>query len=324
MQAREPLGKTRRKRGGSDAFRSAFPCREWLCRAPLLARAALALIALSICLSAFATFRLPPQLHNSLPNTADGLRLKGGYEGLDVNSTIGATLFTVSVPRLAVQSGELLELGYGSLVVGAMQRDLGHFEIYYPLEGVVSAADAEVGLDHVDVVGITQNLAAQCGPSSWLRDTDLKGGDVNAQPLAVTSAAQCCRRCVVDAACSAWTFDGKRSMCWLKHGGGAKESKSPGMVSGRCSKPEDVQTADGLHADAAPSSTSQSVDGMWLDGLAPNWTRAHFIGNGKLGAIVGMYPQPGVLRVPISSDRIYAKPVGPAPKPNQVSRVCWC
>ncbi|CAB1106634.1 GH95 [Ectocarpus sp. CCAP 1310/34] len=137
---------------------------------------------------------------------------------------------------------------------------------------------------------------------SVYHSVDYKGGDIQGVgPLNVEDEKECRSLCVRDGRCLKWTLQLKEMVCWLKDAGGTRNEDVPGLTSGVVRDEEDTTIPKPRYGkeppppplqccpDAAgePPAGVHALD-LWDDEPGSDWTTSYALGNGYLGAMLGM------------------------------------
>ncbi|CAM9849542.1 unnamed protein product [Pylaiella littoralis] len=131
---------------------------------------------------------------------------------------------------------------------------------------------------------------------------DYKGGDIHGVgPLEAETAMECRSLCVRDGRCLKWSLQEKDNLCWLKGEGGTRNEGAVGITSGivRNKQDETVKTPNyGKESPpppelCCPEGAAEPPPGvhaldLWDDQPGSDWTSSYPLGNGHLGAMLGM------------------------------------
>ncbi|KAJ8609020.1 hypothetical protein CTAYLR_010679 [Chrysophaeum taylorii] len=178
------------------------------------------------------------------------------------------------------------------------------------------------------------NATRSCSPELWLNGTDLKGMDLPAGYVSLSTSSECCGACVRRTECVAWTAVAGGG-CWLK---GAKPGKSlknekltSGVIVGRKPSPLTMRSRRPPQKVAMDEKTmlrdfafmprevrrlkkaevecgcgaSDPVDELALHASTParDWSEAFPVGNGAMGALVGFEAR--AARVPLAEETLF-------------------
>uniref|UniRef100_A0A7S3JVL2 Apple domain-containing protein n=1 Tax=Aureoumbra lagunensis TaxID=44058 RepID=A0A7S3JVL2_9STRA len=167
------------------------------------------------------------------------------------------------------------------------------------------------------IVPLSEKLLSNCSkPETWLSGIDLRGGDIQNVPLKM-NAEECCNACAARSQCAAWTAVENDGSCWLK-GRLGRRIAAKSMTSGLLRNAIQIEAVPEVPQAVMPREarkkqsvrphcrhTSKDELRLFYKAAARDWSEAFPLGNGKLGALVGLEPWSG--RVAIAEETLFER-----------------
>ncbi|KAJ8600126.1 hypothetical protein CTAYLR_003457 [Chrysophaeum taylorii] len=157
---------------------------------------------------------------------------------------------------------------------------------------VVTTVPLDVIVEQPSLRGFDERRFDLCSARGWFNGTEIEGLETG---RVAGESAECCVHCLRRPECVAWTSDG--GWCWLKgtaeYLGTAAVSSTSGVILGRARDPKKKTERP---QPRRRESCSREEDGeettvvRMTDPGGARWSEAFPLGNGALGALVGMTP----------------------------------
>ncbi|CAN0237434.1 unnamed protein product, partial [Ascophyllum nodosum] len=175
------------------------------------------------------------------------------------------------------------------------------------LSGTAGAgpSDAQIGPDDRDAPADNDKGARKSKEkllqTAW-PGIDFKGGDLDGVgPIDAANEQECRHHCERNGDCLKWTLELEKHYCWLKGEGGERREAGRSVVSGtvrtkadtRIRPPQSDKNPPPPPLECCPASAAQAPPGvhdldLWDDQPGSDWSTSYPLGNGHLGAMLGM------------------------------------